>query len=1495
MADEANERAGRLRLRVWGVLAVWLAMMLAPLARGAELQVVRHPLAAGAQNAAPLGRLAGTNRLHLAIGLPLRDPEGLTKLLRELYDPSSPNYHHYLSVAEFTERFGPTPGDYEAVAAFAQSHGLQVVLRHPNRLVLDVEGTAGEVEQALHVQLNRYAHPAENREFYAPDGDPKLELGVSVLGISGLDNYALPRPRVQAKPLTGTADAMPNTGSGPGGTYMGQNFRKAYAAGTTLTGTGQIVGLLEFDGYTASDITYYEAAAGLPNVPLSNVLLDGFGGLPTGTGGEVEVSLDIEMAISMAPSLSQTIIYEAGPYGDWHDMLSRMATDNLAKQISCSWYIPDGPADPVADGIWQEMAVQGQTFFNASGDGDSYYGLISFPGDSPYITQVGGTTLTMSGVGGSYQSETVWNWGEGVGSGGGISTQYPIPSWQTNVSMAANYGSTTMRNTPDVAMTADNVYVRVDGQDWDVGGTSCAAPLWAGFMALVNQQAVIYGQPLVGFFNPTVYGVGGGSHYAAAFHDITTGNNGTPTHFPAVAGYDLATGWGTPNGQPLINAIVPPDTLVISPDAGFTSAGAVGGPFTESAQTFLFTNVSGSNLSWSVSNSAVWLSVTPAGGTLGGSGMTNVVVSLNATASNLPPGNYAAQVLVTNQTSGFVHHVGFGLTVHDPLVFTPGSGFGAVGPMGGPFNISMQSYALSNSGLSSLSWLLTTNNAAWLSAAPAGGTLGPGTGTNVVVSLNGVASNLVAALYDGDIWFSNQTSGLSQELQFSLRTGQLPVGNDGFELGSFAGWTLSGNTIGEQVTANSTYVHTGLYGAELGPEGSLGHLSQSLVTVPGQVYLISFWLENPGITVANEFQVNWEGSTVSDQVNVGTMGWTNVQLEVAALTTNSVLDFGFENNGYDFGLDDVAVYEVTGVATNPPVITSQPMSQTLTAGWTAQLTSGVTGIAPFFYQWQRGGSNLAGATNLTLLYSPVTVGEAGAYRLVVSNAFGATNSSNAVLTVNVPVCDPAASGLGGWWAGEGNADDSFGTNNGTLQSGVSFSGGEVGQAFSFDGSTGYVEIPNAPNLDGDGQVTIDFWMYSNPTNPIGSRIEGLVTSQFYGVEMAPGNNLYMYLSTNGGSSFLLTTDVNPGGLTFPTGQWHHVAATYDGTNMQMYLDGQPAGSPRPAAGMISMPQAGSFVTLGSENGRAFAGSGRYYQGLLDEVDIFNRALTASEIAAIYAAGSSGKCPSPPVIVLQPTNDTLLAGGTAAFGVAASGTQPLSYQWFQGTNLISAATNATATNATLVLPNVQLGQSGGLYSVVVSNVVGSTNSSNALLTVNPPPPCDPSPAGLVGWWAGEGNANDSSGTNNGTLQGGVSFSGGEVGQAISFDGSTGYVEIPNAPNLNVSHQMTIDFWMYSNPANPIGSRTEGLVTAQYYGIEMAPGNNLYLYLSTNGGSSFLLTADVNAGGLTFPAGQWHHVAATYDGTNLQMYLDGRPRQAVRGLPPGTLPRWGPAAM
>jgi uncharacterized repeat protein (TIGR01451 family) len=538
--------------------------------RAAEWQKLHGnvPEAVGRQHLKPIGRLSTTNRLNLSISLPLRNQEALTNLLQQIYDPASTNYHHYLNPEQFTEMFGPTESDYQAVIAFAKANGLLVTGTHPNRTLLDVSGKVPDVEKVFHVTMQVYQHPHEVRKFYAPDVEPSVDLAVPVLHVTGMNNFELPHPVFKIKSLDKQRQFAATTGSGPSGNFMGIDFRNAYAPGVTLNGSGQTVALFEMDGYYTNDILYYEQVNGLPNVALTNVLLGGFNGIPVDPNAVVEVSLDIEMAIAMAPGLSQVMVYEApvtsvGAY----DILNQMATDNHAKQISSSWVIDRIVTTPVPNQIYLQYAAQGQSFLQASGDQDAYVPGTFQTADSPYITTVGGTTLTTTGPGGSYVAESVWQWGGGNGSGGGISTSFTIPTYQQGINMTTNLGSTIMRNVPDVALTSDNVYVRAGGADYvGVGGTSCAAPLWAGFMALVNQQAAASGQPTVGFINPAVYALAQTSNYTNYFHDVVTGNNtNSSSHnlFFAAPGYDLCTGWGTPAGQKLINALSPQVTVTL--------------------------------------------------------------------------------------------------------------------------------------------------------------------------------------------------------------------------------------------------------------------------------------------------------------------------------------------------------------------------------------------------------------------------------------------------------------------------------------------------------------------------------------------------------------------------------------------------------------------------------------------------------------------------------------------------------------------------------------------------------------------------------------------------------------------------------------------------------------------------------------------------------------------------------------------------------------------
>jgi xanthomonalisin len=388
------------------------------------------------------------------------------------------------------------------------------------------------------------------------------------LHISGLDNFALPRPGGHIAGSGKNPKVAPRGqggaggGSGPSGSWRGKDFRNAYAPGATLNGAGQTVGLLEFDGYYGVDITNYATQSGLSSVALTNVLVDGFSGTPgAGVDDVFEVTLDIEMAASMAPGLSRIMVYETGAYGQGDATLNTMAADNVAAQLSSSWWFS---YNPTTAQIFQEFATQGQSFFIASMDDDAYNASngapVYPPLDYPYTVVVGGTTLTTSG--GAWSSETVWNFNDGTGSGGGISSTYSIPPWQAPINMSANGGSTVWRNIPDVACVASGFYVVYNDGATTTGGwgTSFATPLWAGFAALANQQAASNGLSRIGFLNPLIYEIGQSSYYSAAFHDIITGNNTnsvSPAEFYAQPGYDLCTGWGTPNGTNLINLLAP--------------------------------------------------------------------------------------------------------------------------------------------------------------------------------------------------------------------------------------------------------------------------------------------------------------------------------------------------------------------------------------------------------------------------------------------------------------------------------------------------------------------------------------------------------------------------------------------------------------------------------------------------------------------------------------------------------------------------------------------------------------------------------------------------------------------------------------------------------------------------------------------------------------------------------------------------------------------------
>jgi subtilase family serine protease len=524
----------------WSAM-VGLVVLLVAIAAQAEshLTMTHHvPQAVANGKARLIGQLPATQRLSLAISLPLRNGNGLDDLLGQIYDPQSPSYRHYLNVAEFTERFGPAADDYAAVLRFAHRNGLTVIETAGNRMVLDVEGPVANIEKAFQVTMGLYQHPSESRIFYSPDREPSLDLGVPVLHISGLDNFTLPH----AKHIKRSTEQgiIEGTGSGPGGQYVGSDMRAAYYGSGPLNGAGQAVGLFEYAGYEVSDVQLYFTTLNQPfNVPVNGVSLNGVPlNCPPQSCDDSEQVLDIEMAVAMAPGLSQVVVYVGS---NDVSIFNQMAVDNIAKQLSCSWGWTDDESS--LDPIFKEMALQGQSVFVATGDdGSRTPGDVVWPADDPYITAVGGTDLNTNGPGGPWQSETGWDGSAGSPSKNGI----PIPSYQKlpGVINSLNNGSTTLRNYPDVAGESNtNQWSCYDGGcGGGNGGTSYAAPQWAGLAAMANQKKVSEGKPTLGFLNPFLYQIGVGAQYHFVFHDITSGSNGG---YQAVKAYDLVTGWGS--------------------------------------------------------------------------------------------------------------------------------------------------------------------------------------------------------------------------------------------------------------------------------------------------------------------------------------------------------------------------------------------------------------------------------------------------------------------------------------------------------------------------------------------------------------------------------------------------------------------------------------------------------------------------------------------------------------------------------------------------------------------------------------------------------------------------------------------------------------------------------------------------------------------------------------------------------------------------------------
>lgn len=453
------------------------------------------------------------------------------------------------------------------------------------------------------------------------------------------------------------------------------------------------------------------------------------------------------------------------------------------------------------------------------------------------------------------------------------------------------------------------------------------------------------------------------------------------------------------------------------------------------------------------------------------------------------------------------------------------------------------------------------------------------------------------------------------------------------------------------------------------------------------------------------------------------------------------------------GQSNSAPATVTLTVTAAPYITGQPNGQTVAVGTNVSFFVAASGTAPLSYQWRKGGTNLPGATVSALSLLNVQTNDAGNYQAVITNVVGAVTSAVASLTVNVPEgnCLSAPLGMLGWWPGDGNADDFFSINHGTLVGGGTAGGaGKVGAAFTFNGTNNYVSIPDSPALR-PTNFTIEAWVKFDGLDSAGNASAGqqyivfkqntrssLFEGFYLGKERSGNNNFFSFgvtPATGSGANVDGTTLIS-------TGVWYHVAAVRSPTTIQLFVNGafQAQASANFAQDYGNYPL--YFGTSGQP------GWDRKFKGVLDEVTIYNRPLASNEIVAIHAAGAGGKCkgPSAPSIITQPANKIYVAGGSTSFSVVAAGTEPLSYQWFRdGFPMVNDARISGANGSVLSLTAMQASDIGN-YHVSVSNNLGTATSATASLNTGAPPANDNfSSAVSISGTSGTANGNNANAT------------------------------------------------------------------------------------------------------------------------------------------------------